>query len=237
MKKKILFVLFVVAIAAIMSITMMSCEKDDPKTDPPIICIPDTPITDFEGNTYNTVKIGNQIWMAENLKSTHYSDGSPITTFSYGNDEANVLVYGRLYTWSATMKGAASSNSNPSHVQGVAPVGWHIPSRAEWQQLIDYLGGESEAGGKMKEEGIAHWTSPNEGATNESKFNALPAGMYAFWNEFQWEGDYCAFTSTTDNSVTDHPAYITVKLNYNNTQATMGDFHPDDAVSVRCVKD
>jgi uncharacterized protein (TIGR02145 family) len=229
-------VLFVTTIVFVVYIGSSSCKKDEPKTDS-IIVTEDTPVTDYDGNSYKTIKIGNQIWMAENLRSTHYNDGTPIPNFTYNNSDADVITYGRLYSWASVMKGSASSNSNPSHVQGVAPVGWHIPSRAEWQQLIDYLGGLSVAGGKLKETGNTHWLNSNVGTTNESKFTALPAGMYAFWGEFQWIGDYCAFTSTTDNSVTGHPAYITVKLNYNNTQATMGDFHPDDAVSVRCVKD
>ena len=235
MKKFLAFLVTSITFTAIIPVT--SCKKDEPINVSQIVVSEDVPVTDYDGNIYKTVKIGNQIWMADNLKSTHYSDGSPITSFSYGNDDANVLVYGRLYTWPVTMKGAASSNSNPSHVQGVAPAGWHIPSRSEWQQLIDYLGGVNVAGRKLKEVGVSHWTNPNEGATNESKFNALPAGMYAFWNEFQWKGDHCAFATTTDASVTGHPAVITVKLDYNSTIATIGQFHPDDAVSVRCVKD
>jgi len=234
MKKGVLLILIK---GVIISLALVSCKKDDPENDSKIVVTEDTPITDYDGNSYKTIKIGNQIWMAENLKSAHYSDGYTIASFSYGNDDANVLVYGRLYTWSATMKGAAGSNSNPSNVQGIAPVGWHVPSKAEWQQLINYLGGVSAAGGKLKEEGIAHWANPNEGATNESKFNALPAGMYAFWNEFQWIGDHCAFATSTDASVPDHPACIVVKLDYNSTIATIGQFHPDDAVSVRCIKD
>ncbi len=229
-------VLFVTTIVFVVYIGSSSCKKDEPNTKS-IIVAEDAPVADYDGNSYMTVKIGNQIWMAENLRSTHYNDGTPIPNFTYNNSDADVITYGRLYSWAAVMKGSASSNSNPSHVQGVAPAGWHIPSRAEWQQLIDYLGGVSIAGGKLKEEGVAHWTNPNEGATNLSKFSALPAGMFAFWQEFQWKGDYCAFVTTTDASVSGHPAVITVKLDYNSTIATVGQFHPDDAVSVRCVKD
>jgi uncharacterized protein (TIGR02145 family) len=226
-----------VAVISLLTIAIMaSCKKDETKPSS-IIVTEDSPVTDYDGINYKTIKIGNQIWMAENLRSTHYADGSIITTFSYGNEEANVLVYGRLYTWSSAMKGAASSDSNPSNVQGIAPVGWHLPSKAEWQQLIDYLGGVNVAGGKLKEDGSAHWLSPNEGATNESKFTTLPAGIYAFWHEFQWLGEYSAFATSTDASVPGHPAVSAIKINYNNTEATIGDFHPDDAVSIRCIKD
>ncbi|RPH26049.1 MAG: hypothetical protein EHM93_19745 [Bacteroidales bacterium] len=227
------------SIAIIVCITVgvfMSCKKDVSETETQITVTEDTPVIDYDGNTYRTIKIGNQIWMAENLRSTHYSDGSPIPNFTYNNSEADAETYGRLYSWAAVMKGSASSNSNPSNVQGVAPLGWHVPSRAEWQQLIDYLGGVGVAGGKLKESGNSHWLNSNIGTTNESKFTALPAGFYAFWNEFKWRGDYCAFSTTTDASVSGHPACITVKLDYDNIQATVGQFHPNDAISVRCVK-
>jgi len=236
MKMKYLSIVFAVSIAVISSITTVSCNKN--KTETNLIDVTeDAPVNDYDGNTYKTIKIGDQVWMAENLRSTHYSDGSPITFVSYDNDNANVSVYGRLYTWSSSMMGATGSNSTPSNVQGIAPDGWHLPSKAEWQKLINYLGGENVAGGKMKEPGIAHWTNPNEGATNESIFTALPGGMFAFWQEFQWKGDYCTFATTSDASTPGHPAVVTVRLQYDNTQAIIGDFHPDDAVSVRCLKD
>jgi uncharacterized protein (TIGR02145 family) len=130
--------------------------------------------------------------MSENLKTTHYADGSAMvdgtgagnygddyTTkyyFNYNDNESNAVDYGRLYTWAAVMNGEASSNSNPSGVQGACPSGWHIPSDAEWTELTDYLGGESVAGGKLKEIGLTHWNSPNTGATNEVNFNGVGAG-------------------------------------------------------------
>ncbi|MEN8204292.1 MAG: fibrobacter succinogenes major paralogous domain-containing protein [Bacteroidota bacterium] len=163
------------------------------------------PPVDFNGNTYTSVKIGQQIWMAENLKCTHYADGSPIPLVEesspwdnleisdqaycwYDNDISNSNVYGGLYTWAAAMKGATSSSENPSGVQGVCPNGWHLPSDLEWQELERHLGmSKAEAenawrergefvGGKLKEAGLVHWDSPNIGATNETGFTALPAG-------------------------------------------------------------
>jgi uncharacterized protein (TIGR02145 family) len=135
-------------------------------------------VTDVEGNVYNTVTIGNQTWMKENLKVTKYRDGTAIgtTTASIPNDssskyqwayngaESNVSTYGRLYTWYAA-----------TDSRGVCPSGWHLPTNAEWTTLITYLG-ESVAGGKMKEAGTTHWISPNTGATNSSGFTALPGG-------------------------------------------------------------
>ena len=117
-------------------------------------------VTDIDGNVYNTVKIGNQCWMSENLKVTKYSDGSPIPhvidpiewagiynkdtnyAYCYYNNNANgeADIYGALYNWAAAMgKNTLSSNSNPSGVQGVCPDGWHLPSNSEWTELENYL--------------------------------------------------------------------------------------------------
>jgi len=146
-----------------------------------------------DGNEYNWVQIGDQVWMAENLaylpSVNMVADGSEDAAGSYyyvyGYDGTNVAeakatdnyaTYGVLYNWPAAMNGAASSTTNPSGVQGVCPTGWHLPSDAEWTELTDYLGGESVAGGKLKETGTTHWASPNTGATNETGFTALPGG-------------------------------------------------------------
>jgi uncharacterized protein (TIGR02145 family) len=154
-------------------------------------------VTDIDGNVYNTVKIGNQLWMAENLKTTKYSDGTviPLVQTSsewagldetskaycwYADNILNKDIYGALYTWGAAMNGALSNNNKPSGVQGACPVGWHLPSDAEWIELENYLGGMSLAGNKMKETGISHWAFPNPGATNESGFSALPGGFRGF---------------------------------------------------------
>ena len=143
-------------------------------------------VTDIDGNVYNTVQIGDQWWMAENLKVTHYRNGDPIPNVTdatewinlksgaccnYENNEANVAIYGRLYNWYAV-----------NEDRNIAPEGWHTPSHEEWQKLVDYLGGDAIAGGKMKttgtiEEGTGLWHSPNAGASNESGFSALP-GQY-----------------------------------------------------------
>ncbi len=226
-----------ISIMAILVITIMAsaaCKKDENAINQ-IIVTPDTPVTDFDGNSYRTVKIGKQIWMAENLKSTHYSDGSSTPSFVYGNNEANLNTYGRLYSSSAVMKGSASSNSNPSLVKGIAPVGWHVPSKAEWQQLADYLGGLSIAGGRMKEEGTTHWITPNTSAVNESLFSALPAGMYAFWDEYQWIGDHCVFATSTANP--SDAGVFSIMLQNSSASMVIGNFHPSDASSVRCIKD
>ena len=144
-----------------------------------------------DGKEYNWVKIGNQTWMAENLaylpSVNPPSVGSTTVPYYYVYDYSGSSVseakasdyyktYGALYNWAAAMNGSASSSTNPSGVQGVCPSGWHLPSDAEWAELIDYLGGWDLAGGKLKEDGFEHWISPNTGATNETGFTALPGG-------------------------------------------------------------
>jgi uncharacterized protein (TIGR02145 family) len=190
--------------------------------------------TDYNNNHYAIVRIGSQTWMAENLKSTHCPDGTTVAYYDYDLDPNNSLIYGRLYAWSSAMNGAASSNTNPSNVQGICPNGWHLPSKAEWQQFAIFLGGVNIAGGKLKETGNGHWINPNTGATDEVGFTALPAGMWAFWDEFQWLGDHCAFTTSTGNLAL--VEVIAIMLQTSNGTLTVGDFHPDDAISVRCVK-
>jgi len=132
-------------------------------------------MTDIDSNVYKTVKIGNQIWMAENLKVTHYNDGSPIDikdTFYndtgalmwYDFDKHNKDIYGGIYSTYLT-------------IEKVCPIGWHVSTDADWQLLQDYIGGGS-AVGKLMETGTEHWTEPNEYATNETGFTALPAGYF-----------------------------------------------------------
>jgi uncharacterized protein (TIGR02145 family) len=147
-------------------------------------------VTDIEGNVYKTIIIGTQTWMAENLKTTKYNDGNIIpnvidnnvwtelTTGAYcwyNNDPSKYkATYGAFYNWYTV----ADSRK-------VCPVGWHVPSDAEWTVLTNYLGGESIAGGKMKEVGLTHWNSQNIGATNQSGFTGLPSGY-----RYHWDGTF-----------------------------------------------
>jgi uncharacterized protein (TIGR02145 family) len=160
-----------------------------------------SPLTDVEGNLYKTIQIGNQIWMAENLKATKYNDNTEIPLITdlaawatlstpgfcwYNNDSASYnATFGLLYNWFTV-------NTNK-----ICPSGWHVPSNSEWTILTDYLGGELIAGGKLKETGLAHWSNPNAGATNEVGFNALPGG-WNYYNGAYWDfglvGNWWCFT-------------------------------------------
>ena len=170
-------------------------------------------MTDIDGNIYQTIQIGNQTWMAENLKVTHYRNGDAIPTgysnsewtnlstgaYSvYDNNESNADTYGYLYNWYAV-----------DDTRNIAPEGWHIPTDEEWMELEMVLGmSESEAnstgwrgtdeGGKLKETGTSHWNSPNTGATNESGFTALPGGYRGSSNgNYNYVGTDGYFWSST----------------------------------------
>lgn len=185
-------------------------------------------VKDAEGNLYKTVRIGNQTWMAQNLKVRKYADGTPIlqvkdkdTWFNfseaskaycyYDNEPNNSYIYGALYTWAAASNGSESSDLNPSGIQGVCPDGWHLPSDSEWKELEIYLGMNPEdadkeewrgagVGGKMKREGSVLWKSPNSGANNESGFDALPGGYRHGSAEFLDIGSTARFWTSTMNN-------------------------------------
>ncbi len=194
-------------------------------------------VTDIDGNIYQTVTIGTQVWMAENLRVTHYRNGDPIPSVTdnsvwaslatgayceYNNDPANVAIYGRIYNWYAV---------NDS--RNMAPEGWHIPTDADWQVLSDYLGGDAIAGGKMKEAGTAHWLEPNTGATNESGFTALPGGWRSPY--YYYMGSWAFFWSSTEAN--SNHAWLR-DLHYNTTELFRGEYgEKSDGFSIRCVRD
>jgi uncharacterized protein (TIGR02145 family) len=208
-----------------------------------------------DGNYYNTVKIGDQVWMAENLK--YLPDvvgpgiGSETTPYYYvysydGTDvnaakaTENYTTYGVLYNWTAAMNGSASSSSNPSGVQGVCPTGWHLPSDGEWTELTDYIGGQDVAGGKLKETGTTHWISPNEGATNESGFSALPGGYRFYYSGGGFVGFYDIgyngyWWSATEYYYSDYA--WSWRLTYNSSSDYRNGNNKVFGFSVRCVRD
>jgi len=194
-------------------------------------------MTDQDGNEYKTITIGTQTWMAENLRTTKFNDGSDIplvtdyaawsslTTPGYcwlNDDEANKVIYGAFYNFFTVNTGK------------LAPVGWHVATDAEWTALLYYEGGLDVAGGKLKEIGTTHWLSPNKGATNETGFTALPAGE-------RFENGYltgladisCWWSSTVNNSA---EAWI-FDLGYNYPGANRESASKIQGFSVRCIKD
>ena len=225
MKKEILFIfLFVLA---------SSCKKD------PIIEY--GTVTDIEGNTYKTVKTGEQEWMAENLRTSKYADGSEIPNVTdntiwaanitgaycdYSNNPSNSVVYGRLYNW------YIASSTNP---QNVCPTGWHVPTDDEWMILSEFLGGSAIAGGKLKEAGTTHWAAPNTGATNETGFSSLPSGGRP--NSFCCLGNYgyywCSYLGGSGAWVYG----LLWEMSYSGSWTGHESNPLDSGWSIRCLKD
>lgn len=201
-------------------------------------------VTDYDGNTYDAVRIGSQVWMAANLRTTHYANGEPVEGHS---PSTNTSKYGLLYDWHTTMHGANSSSNNPSGVQGICPNGWHVPSDAEWTQMTSYLSSHSEyvCGGDdaniAKSLAATHgWQRADDqyavgcdlSANNATGFSARPAGNY--YNNY-FETEYAAyFWSTTENhSTTAYNRY----LYYNVPSVRRNDDYKTYGYSVRCVRD
>ena len=222
---------------------LISCEKDEGSDNTK------STITDIDGNVYEIVAIGNQWWMAENLKVTHYRNGDPISNVTdetewtnlstgaycnFDNNLNNVSTYGRLYNWYTV-------DDN----RELAPAGWHVPTDEEWKTLEMYIGinqvdvdadgwrGTIE-GGKLKETGTEHWLSPNIGATNACGFLALPAGYCSRYGAFLLIGQGADYWSATQSS--DQLAWFR-SLDYNRTDIRRDDIIKTYGFSIRCVKD
>lgn len=169
-----------------------------------------------DGQVYPTVQIGSQCWLQKNM---NYETGN---SWCYDNITSNCSTYGRLYDWSTAL--------------GACPSGWHLPSDAEWTVLTTFLGGESNAGGKMKEAGYAHWKTPNTGATNESGFTALPGGYRNYNGTFYYLRDHALFWSSTESSSTD-AWYRSLRYDIRDVFRNRNGGIKADGYSVRCLKD
>ncbi|MDY6327298.1 MAG: FISUMP domain-containing protein, partial [Bacteroidales bacterium] len=217
-------------------------------------------VIDADSNVYNTVRIGNQCWMKENLRTTKYADGSTIT--AGGNNESSTERYyydyttsgidsvqrGYLYNWAAVMNGAESSNAAPSGVQGICPTGWHVPSYAEWMVLLPYLNSQNqylcESVNELLAKSLASstgWNSSNnqcavgnnQSTNNLTGFSAVPAGYYD-GSTLLGAGECAEFWSSTqvDNDLARY-----LNLYYDHAAVNRGQCNKNYANSVRCVKD
>ena len=195
------------------------------------------PFTDpRDEQTYTTVQIGNQCWMAENLNigemingNSNMTNNSVIEKYCYDNDPSNCEIYGGLYQWNEMME-----YSTTPGVQGICPSGWHLPTNDEWIILTDFLGGESVAGGKMKEAGTAHWAPPNTGATNESGFTALPGGFRSINVSFDDLENFGLFWSSSDI----YADYVWYRvLRYDEDEVTIYQNTKNFGFSSRCLQD
>jgi uncharacterized protein (TIGR02145 family) len=206
-----------------------------------------TTATDYDGNVYNTVQIGTQCWMVQNLKTTHYADGTALVDgtsagyiawgnnvkywFVFANNPANKNIYGLMYAWAAVMNGAASSNSSPSFVQGVCPTGWHVPSRAEWSTLYNYVGGQ---GGSLIESGSSHWVNNSALSTNSTGFTALPGGWRYYDGQFLGLGNNGnIWSATTSDSYSSY--FFSFYGSSNSAGENYSGFN-NYGLSVRCLR-
>jgi len=197
-------------------------------------------VKDADGNVYKTVTIGKQVWMAENLKTTKYNDGTVIPLVTDSNVWANFETigycwyqnnnvkfknpYGALYNWRTVSTGK------------LCPTGWHVPANTDWTILINYLGDSTIAGGKLKESGTKHWSNPNTGATNVTGFTALPGGARNFMGSFSGIGEQGYWWSATE--INEGTAWCLI-IYYNASLAVKSNLlvYKTMGLSVRCVKD
>ncbi len=230
-------------------------------------CLGTATVTDIDGNIYNTVKIGDQCWMKENLRTTRYADGTfiPLSTggsekkacrYNPNNDAGNVPMYGYLYNWYAVMHDASSSSSNPSGIQGICPTGWHVPSDAEWTQLEDYVSGQTKYQCDGSRFDIAKalastigWDissktcsiGNNPSTNNATGFSALPAGHFDVVDNGDGETNkyYNIGRRATFWSATwDGEGFATINaLFYHNSFCRTGNSLMRNGYSVRCVRD
>ena len=191
---------------------------------------------DIDGNKYKTVIIGNQEWMAENLRTSKYTNGKPIPNLSkndqwnslniggcsmYNHLQNNNLSYGRLYNWYAVNTG------------NLCPSGWYVPSNDDWNELIEFIGGEDDAGGKLKESGLNLWQSPNEGGTNNTLFKAKPAG-YRDANGYFGSLGNGSYWWTSSGYNENGASYFEVKYDHGKVESNSTDERY--GFSVRCIK-
>ena len=208
----------------IIGTTLICCEKDKNKGLP----------VDGDGNVYATVVIGTQVWLKENLKTTKFHTGASLNLVTdpikwslvsgpaycyYNNNEELKDTYGLLYNWQA------------ARLATLCPVGWRNPTKDEWNEMIEFLGGVNIAANKLKEMGLAHWNSDNSGATNESGFTALPGGSRG------WNGDFYGLERTggwwtASNSYDNRGWDITIS----SVNISFSAFPVEAGKAVRCIK-
>ncbi len=199
-------------------------------------------VTDYDGNTYSTFKISDfdQVWMQENLKVTHYSNGDPIPEVTddtewgdltsgaycvFNNNPDIQAIYGLLYNAYVAVD-----------ERNVCPVGWHVPAAEEWEALSDYLGGYDVSGGKLKEEGTVHWWGENVGADNSSGFMALPGssrhkeGVYV--TTIGVDGYWWSSTKSSSSDMV-----FNVALYYYFAWFGHSKFDLNHGCSIRCIRD
>lgn len=228
--RKDYFIDIIILIPAILVISLSSCRKNESYN---------SAITDRDGNVYGSVNIGTQTWLNKDLRTTKFNNGELIPNIAdssgwrvlnsgafcwYKNDPyLNQASYGALYNYYVIADNRL-----------ICPAGWHVPTINEWSTLINYLEGETVAGGRLKEKGTAHWAEPNKYATDEFGFSALPGG---FRSTLGHDG-YIGFAgnwwlSTEDGSLKAWSFYTGFNDGYAGTASSF----KKNGFSIRCIKD
>lgn len=236
--------------------TLLNSSSSDSK----FIC-GESQITDYDGNKYNTVQIGKQCWTKENLRTTHYSDGTPIplyadavieypTRYLINNDDKFTATYGYLYNWQAVTNSIHGFSQKTKEAQDICPTGWHVPNDAEWTQLTDFVGSQSEyVCGNDKRNLAKALASANEWQespfkcsvgykaeqNNVTGFSALPAGEYFGINEYNHFREYASFWSSTEQDL-GTAYYRCLKVNYEVIFGSASTLPKYVGCSVRCVR-
>jgi len=218
-------------------------------------------VTDYDGNVYHTVVLGNQCWMKENLRVTHFADGRSLKLgtavseterlyYYPNNDQTNVSKYGLLYSWFTAMDGVKATEDNPSKVQGICPAGWHLPSNFEWMGLEDYVGYHNDYHCGTDINNIARAMASKDGwhtdfmthgqpccivenlsTNNATGMSVLPAGD--FNGTYAGFGTDCGFWTASDGSDVSSPIH---HFYYTNAMIEINCTPKEAAYSVRCVK-
>ena len=196
---------------------------------------------DNEGISYKTIEIGNQVWMAENLRSTQFRNGETITevttnsewvgltsaaysTYDNTTDLDEQATNGMLYNWLVV-----------SDSREIAPAGWRVPTEQDWINLANAIGGVNSAAGALKEAGVEHWASPNAGANNSTGFTAQPAGRREYTDGSFINAGFNAFWWTSTAYNPDYSWYF--QMNYDGANLLQANFHKQYGFSIRLVKD
>jgi uncharacterized protein (TIGR02145 family) len=196
-------------------------------------------VRDIEGNRYRTIEIGDQLWMAENLKTTRYNDGTPIPNVTgyedwaaletaaycwYNNDSTHASKYGALYNWYVVESGE------------VCPEGWHVPTNEDWNKLSALTEEPFQAAGHLKAAGTDHWRSPNSGASNTTGFTALPGGYRSYNGTFNLLRASGYWWSSTEGIYYGAPRVIFRTMQHDNTGFHQDICEKNNGFSIRCLK-
>jgi uncharacterized protein (TIGR02145 family) len=256
-----------ITVLGAMAMLFSNCKKDEPLWKANTVINSDGKtgtVIDVEGNTYAIKKIGNQWWMAENLKTRKDADGNDIERYCYDNDTTKCELYGGLYTWHTVMNGASSSDKNPSGVQGICPTGWHVPSNAEWIQLVDFLVAQgfpneeddpngagnalkscrqvnSPLGGDCNTTEHPRWKEDTVSGYNQHGFDKFGFSGFAggrgslLYDDFSYLGDYGYWWSSTEIYRWEYAARYHY-LRHDNGRVNDGLSLKESGFSVRCLR-